>query len=130
MYITHEENRHRVSFSLIDDSRPRLKTITHAYAEIDYYPSWWLLEALNSPNKQIIYFHSFGTIYGLRGRGYGRKLLKDVKQYYKGCIVYLGVGALGELTNEQLIEFYKSEGFKLIEEAKRYVSYPVMAIEL
>lgn len=104
--------------------------VSKAYTEITNYPPKWLIDALNLQNRHLIYFCNFVTKQMFRGKGYGRKLLQDVKKYYKNCVVYLGVGSYGVLTNEQLVKFYESEGFKIIEEAKKYVSYPMMAIEL
>lgn len=63
-------------------------------------------------NKEIKYIHSFGTNKLYRHKGYGRKLLQYVKEKYKGYILILDVGSLGPMTQEQLIDFYKSEGFK------------------
>jgi hypothetical protein len=42
---------------------------------------------------------------------------------------FIGSDTLIE-TNRLYIKFYESEGFKIIEEAKKHVSYPMMAIEL
>lgn len=80
---------------------------------------YWIDEVLmknynKNSSTQVAYLHSFGTKVIERHKGYGRALLEHVKEYYKGCIVFLEVGAAGEMTNEQLKAFYESVGFKEI----------------
>ncbi len=127
MEIKHYSDKYGVCFEL---QAAGGSYVSRAYTEITNYPPKWLIDALNLQNRHLIYFCNFGTKCFFRGKGYGRILLQDVKKYYKNCVVYLGVGSIGVLTNEQLIKFYESEGFKIIEEAKKHVSYPMMAIEL
>jgi len=90
----------------------------------------WLMKELNQPAKPVAYFCDFVTDNRVRRKGYGRKLLKEVKKCYKNHIIYLGVGCGDNrgMTRDMLIEFYKSEGFKLMENNPH--TYPIMAIEL
>jgi len=104
--------------------------LSHAATRlVNRLPQWWL-EELNYPNKHLVYFSCFGTPPHLRRKGYGRKLLQAVKDYYEGCIVILEVRSIGEMSDEQLVEFYKSEGFEEINPKDGYVAYTTMAIEL
>jgi len=127
MEIKHFSDKYGVYFEMM---APGGLYVSKAYTEITNCPPKWLIDALNLQNRHLIYFCNFGTKHLFRGKGYGRKLLQDVKKYYENCVVYLGVGSCGVLSNEQLVKFYESEGFKIIEEAKKHVSYPMMAIEL
>lgn len=109
--------------------------VSSAITDVDYYPPIYLdkiicKETNQRKDKKIVYLHCFGTEPHCRRKGYGRKLIQDVKQYYKGCLVYLRVSSIGEMTNEQLIDFYKSEGFNLVENTEKYVPQPVMYVEL
>lgn len=100
-------------------------------------PTWIVEEArrLNN-NKNIFYFCDFTTYSEVdRKKGYGREMLKKVKDYFKGSILYLYVGTDDEnyITNQQLTEFYSSEGFNEIfppEGVKSYKNYRTMIIEL
>ena len=133
MDIKHVQTKDGVFFKVEDELEITLENdyISSALTEFDNRPPEWLMNAFNRPQKHYIYFCNFGTNSLVRRKGYGRKLLQDVKKYYEGCIVYLAVGSCGEMSNAQLIEFYASEGFKLIEHNDYpYKGYPVMAIEL
>lgn len=87
-----------------------------------------IYEQFHNISKPIVYFSSFYTSKEYRSKGYGRKMLKYIKEYYKGYIVVLHVGGMGVLSNEQLVEFYKSEGFKEYESDSRH--NPLLAIIL
>ena len=130
MNIKHVSTKKGVFFKIEDKLEIKLDNdyISSALTEIVTQPPKWLTNVLGEPQKHYVCFFNFGTNRLLRHKGYGRKLLQDVKKYYEGCVVYLGVSSLGEMTNEQLIKFYESEGFKLMENNPHY--YPVMAIEL
>ena len=80
-------------------------------------------------NKDVVYFDNFGTFPDYRGKGYARKMLQHVKEFYKGKIVYLFVCASpdGSLNDDQLIKFYKSEGFR---QYQTKCKWPLMGIEL
>ena len=133
MDIKHVQTKYGVFFKVEDELEITLEDdyISSALTEFDNRPPEWLMNAFNRPQKHYIYFGDFGTNSLVRRKGYGRKLLKDVKKYYEGCVVYLAVSSCGEMSNAQLIEFYASEGFKLIEhDDYPYKDYPVMAIEL
>jgi GNAT superfamily N-acetyltransferase len=88
----------------------------------------YIFEQFHNLSRPIIYFSSFFTPVEHRNKGYGRKMLKYIKEYYKGCIVFLHVAGFGELSDEQLVEFYKSEGFK--EYNSDYPHNPLLAIVL
>ena len=80
--------------------------------------------------KPTLYISCFG-VYDRhnRGKGYGRKMLKWLKDYFNGCILWLEVSSMGPMTNEQLIGFYKSEGF-IESPDNNNRSYPLMYMEL
>lgn len=83
-------------------------------------------------NKPVLYFHSFGTVNReMRHKGYGRKMLQNIKEIYKGYIIYLAVSASGggPLNDKQLVKFYESEGFITLKNVLRG-GYLIMAIEL
>ena len=133
MDIKHVQTNDGVFFEVEDELEMTLENdyISHALTKFVNQPPEWLMNAFSRPQKHYIYFCGFVTNSLVRHKGYGRKLLKDVKKYYEGCVVYLVVGSYGEMSNTQLIEFYASEGFKLIEnDDYLYKNYPVMAIEL
>jgi len=116
--------------------------VSSAYVRFENknYPDY--LEYVFGENKKYFYFNSFSTNISYRNKGYGRSLLKNVKKYYEDCykgngVLYLAVGEYGEgkrLNDKQLVEFYSSEGFKIIEHDTEYMDpyhgYVVMAIEL
>ena len=73
-------------------------------------------ECNNFPkNIKIYYLCNFRTHKNYRGKGYGKELLNLVKEETKGQYIYLYVGAFdnGQLTDEQLVEFYHSTGFEI-----------------
>jgi L-amino acid N-acyltransferase YncA len=80
--------------------------------------------------KPTLYVSCFG-IYDKekKGKGYGRKMLRWLKEYFNGCVLWLEVSSMGPMTNEQLIGFYKSEGF-IESPDNNSRSYPLMYMEL
>ena len=80
--------------------------------------------------KQALYISCFG-VYDMRnrGKGYGRIMLRWLKEYFNGCVLWLEVSSIGPMTNEQLIGFYKSEGF-IESPDNNSRSYPLMYMEL
>lgn len=132
MNIKHEITKRGTYFRLYDDNEDEIKTdaICSALTYLNELPLECIIKPFKRTNKCFIRFCNFGTNHAFRHKGYGRKLLQDVKEYYKGCIVYLLVSSIGEMSNKDLINFYASEGFKLIENYKNYTSYPTMVIEL
>ena len=80
--------------------------------------------------KPTLYISCFG-VYDMcnRGKGYGRIMLRWLKDYFNGCILWLEVSSLGPMTNEQLIGFYKSEGF-IESPDNNNRKYPLMYMEL
>lgn len=60
----------------------------------------------------VCYIHSFMTIRSMRNQGYGRKLMQHLLDSIKGHFAYLIVCSIGEMSNDQLVEYYKSFGFE------------------
>ena len=132
-----------IAFLLYDDVEIETQDnyVSQAYVclNLKSYPVY--LENVFGKNKKYFYFNSFTTNISYRNKGYGRSLLKNVKKYYEDCykgsgVLYLAVGEFGEgehLNDEQLVEFYSSEGFKIIEHTEfldPFYGHVVMAIEL
>ena len=95
-------------------------------------PPRFVRDYVNKPLNKFIYFGNFFTKPLARKKGYGRKLIKEVKEYYKGYVIYLGVGCFGPgniMTDEQLVAFYESEGFKVVPQSEDG-PYTIMLIEL
>lgn len=115
-----------VHFRMFDDETNA--KMCEADCGLKYCPNLYLRNLSRRKRKEIYYFNNFGTFPAYRGKGYARKMLQYVKEYYKGKIVYLYVGASpgGSLNDEQLIKFYKSEGFRMYKSN----CWPLMAIEL
>ena len=72
----------------------------------------WLLK----PNGSVLYLSDFGTSLEYRRHGYGRRLLEYALKVYSNEIIYLGVKSCDEkyMTDDDLIKFYESVGFKKI----------------
>ena len=134
MNITHEEYQggREMFFALHNDEEAKLGVnyLSSAFIEkINLDENHWLMKELNQPAKPVVYFCDFVTDNRVRRKGYGRKLLKEVKKCYKNHVIYLGVGGSNRgMTRDMLIKFYESEGFKLMENNPH--TYPIMAIEL
>ena len=81
-------------------------------------------------SKPFIYLSNFGTRRAYRQKGYGRKMLQWVKEHFEGCFLWLEVSAsiMGEMTDDELVDFYKSEGFKPL--YAPFHSHQIMYIEL
>lgn len=69
-------------------------------------------------DEESIYVHSFGIDEKYRHKGIGRKMLRFVKDYYKTKNIYLGV----EKSNTIARNFYKKEGFEIVEDCGYYYS--------
>ena len=132
-----------IEFLLYDDVEIETQDnyVSKAYVRFENknYPDY--LEYVFGKDKKYFYFNSFTTNISYRNKGYGRSLLKNVRKYYEdcykgNCVLYLAVGEFGEgerLNDEQLVEFYSSEGFKIIEHTEftdPFYGHVVMAIEL
>lgn len=118
----------RVFFGMYEDNGDVLMCEARGTIELAPCPNRYLELKRKRTKKDIVYFDNFGTFPDYRGKGYARKMLQHVKEFYKGKIVYLYVGASpgGSLNDEQLIKFYKSEGFRMYKSN----SWPLMGIEL
>ena len=69
---------------------------------------------LKNNNKDIFLLHDFFTKNEQnRGKGNGRKLLNYIKESLENNIIILTIHPNNE-KKEELIKFYKSEGFKMI----------------
>lgn len=104
-------------------------------APFDNHPLQTMVEyALGHNIDKLLYLHSFGTRADKQKNGYGRKMLQYLKDNYRGCVLLLTVCPpyWGQLSTMQLIKFYESEGFVLLDRdsTKNYALYPVMLIEL
>jgi GNAT superfamily N-acetyltransferase len=133
---THYKNG-SVCYNIVEDGIPFVTEAT--VSPIGGHKYEWIIEMAkeiygnNIPTK-MLYFHSFGTNKSLQGRGYGRKMLQHVKEMHHNCIITLCVskGCWGNLSDRQLVEFYQSEGFVLLDRAKagEYCMFPTMVIKL
>lgn len=86
MDIKHLQTRDGVFFKVEDELEITLENdyISSALTEFVNQPPEWLMNAFNRPQKHYIYFCNFSTNSLVRHKGYGRKLLQDVKRYYEG----------------------------------------------
>ena len=131
MEILKHNYSNTIHFTIMDEINGFEDEVTNIYVAHTQRPPKWIVDVLNAePQKQFFYVHSFGTYRRLRNRGYGRKMLQYIKEYYAGCVLFLEVGSCGEMTNEQLKAFYESEGFREILPKEGYVAHYTMAIEL
>ena len=117
----------RVLFNMYEDNRDVLMCEARGTIELAPCPSRYLESKRKRTNKDVVYFDNFGTFPDYRGKGYARKMLQHVKEFYKGKIVYLFVCSCGPLNDDQLIKFYKSEGFR---QYQTNYHWPLMGIEL
>ena len=119
----------RIFFNMYEDNRDVLMCEARGTIELCTCPSRYLESKRKRTNKDVVYFDNFGTFPDYRGKGYARKMLQHVKEFYKGKIVYLFVCASpgGSLDDDQLIKFYKSEGFR---QYQTNCYWPLMGIEL
>lgn len=64
--------------------------------------------------KQVFYVENFTVVQRQRRKGYGKKLLNHLKECYKGCVLCLQVYPYNNssMDEKQLIEYYRSNGFK------------------
>lgn len=74
------------------------------------------LNGLMKPNGSVLYLCDFGTNYKYRKHGYARRILEYTLKAYENDIIYLGVksGDPDQISDRDLIKFYKSVGFKKI----------------
>ena len=77
--------------------------------------------------KPLIYLSCFGTNLDYQHKGYGRKMLQWVKEYFADCVLWLHVCSGGEMTDDELIGFYESEGFNKLDDG---YYFQTMYIEL
>lgn len=116
-------------YTLVDDNDADIVYTEASISEGDSFRER-ALKCNYYPFRRLVYFHSFGTlIKEKQHKGYGRKMLQYVKSQYQDVVMYLAVGSCGPMTNEQLIEFYKSEGFKELP-PQSWTDCTLMAIEL
>ena len=135
---THYKNG-AVSYNIVEDGIDAPFVTEATVSPLGAYSLGWITELAkeiygnNIPTK-MLYFHSFGTNPSLQGRGYGRKMLQHVKEMHHNCIITLCVSGAswGNLSDRQLVEFYQSEGFILLDRAKagEYCMFPTMIIKL
>lgn len=128
-----------VCYNIVEDGIDAPFVTEATVSPIGGYSYEWISEMAkeiygnNIPTK-MLYFHSFRTNPSLQGRGYGRKMLQHVKEMYHNCIIILCVSraSWGNLSDCQLVEFYQSEGFILLDRAKagEYCMFPTMIIKL
>jgi ribosomal protein S18 acetylase RimI-like enzyme len=80
---------------------------------------------------EIYYLGNFVTENKYRRKGYGRELLNLVKKKTKGKFIYLIVRSSDEeyMTDNQLIKFYQSIGFKVHEKKDCYDSLTWMVLD-
>ena len=79
-------------------------------------------------NKIVFFIESFGIRQEeYLHKGYGRRLLKQVIEKYKGNTLMLRVGSgMGQMTQKQLINFYMSEGFNFASDSEKLDEFPLM----
>ena len=131
MYFKKKDFGSTIHFSIVEDVNESPVCVTEINVSYQRRPIKWMVDAVNAePQKQFFYVSCFGTKREFWRRGYGRKMLQYIKDYYTGCVLLLEVGSYGEMTNEQLKAFYESEGFKEICPEGGYTMHYTMAIEL
>lgn len=70
-------------------------------------------------DKDILYLSSFLVYPEYRRKGYARQLLRKVKEEYKGKVIVLHAQSFGPLLQEDLTNFYASEGFKFTSDEEK-----------
>ena len=136
MNIEHNVRGNCVVFDVYDNvENETVEGLVASVVTEKKYPYRFISDFVGKPENQFVYFSDFYTKPFARKRGYGRKIIQDVKEYYKGYVVYLGVGCYGRgemMNNNQLIAFYESEGFKVVPQPEDvpFTSYTIMFIEL
>ena len=80
---------------------------------------------------EIYYLDNFVTESKYRRKGYGMELLNLVKENTKGKFIYLIVHSSNEhyMTDDELVKFYQSIGFKVHEKKDQYVYYTWMVLD-
>lgn len=114
--------------SLIDTPIGSMKVRVFKMEPSEYHD--YILDSVQDPNKKFVYLSDFGVDRDFQHLGYGRTLLRYVINCYHGCNIYLRVSSIGSMSNEELIEFYKSEGFREVEGWQKHSKWPVLIIEL
>lgn len=87
---------------------------------------------LGFPIKEgVFYLSDFVTNSSCRRKGYGRELLNHIKEVTKGQFIYLIVHSMYEdiFSDDKLVEFYKSVGFKVHEQKDVYQYYTWMVLD-
>ena len=111
--------RGQVSEFSINDGKG--KAVCKGFASV--YVAYLLtddMKAIIGEGNSYVYFYSFGTLIEYRHKGFGRELLTYVCNKYKNADIVLHASSVGEMTQEQLIEFYKSCGFEHINDGSPY----------
>ena len=103
-----------IEYALVENFNPN-NIITTASIQIktprSYIDSY---SELKNNNKDIFLLHDFFTKNEQnRGKGNGRKLLNYIKESLENNIIILTIHPNNE-KKEELIKFYKYEGFKMI----------------
>lgn len=103
-----------IEYALVENFNPN-NIITTASIQIktprSYIDSY---SELKNNNKDIFLLHDFFTKNEQnRGKGNGRKLLNYIKESLENNIIILTIHPNNN-KKEELIKFYKSEGFKMI----------------
>ena len=130
-----QESRHGVIFRFYEPKLRKDASISSICATFSSHipPNMleWMANSVPSMYyKPLIYLSCFGTYEDFRRRGYGRQMIQWVKDYFKHCVIWLEVGSTCEMTNEQLIGFYESEGFKCMPGYSEHSTHTVMYIDL
>lgn len=123
MFIKFQHSRRIVRFIIKENG------IRCASAYMEREPETSFFRRLGPLYKPTFYFNSFYVENGHRRKGYGIKMLKYIKSYYRGCNIVLQVCSTGAMTNEQLIAYYERAGFKRVNPEWYTSSYPLMYIE-
>ncbi len=126
------ENKYGIIFRLYE---PKITTdtITSMSATYSSYMERTTKEKLKETipymggQKPLIYLSCFGTNLDYQHKGYGRKMLQWVKEYFADCVLWLHVCSGGEMTDDELIGFYESEGFNKLDDG---YYFQTMYIEL
>ena len=126
------ENKYGIIFRLYEP-KITIDTITSISASYTAYMDRTTRDKLKEVTpcmggqKPLIYLSCFGTNLYYQHRGYGRKMLQWVKEYFADCVLWLHVCSAGEMTDDELIGFYESEGFNKLDDG---YDFQTMYIEL
>lgn len=109
MEILKEKNQFGLSFTFKSDDG---KSISRAGVDFRNFNEKERKELDFPMEGDVCYIHSFMTEGNMRNQGYGRKLMQFLLDSIKGHFAYLIVSSIGDMTDDQLVEYYKSFGFE------------------